>query len=87
MKDPKTIERCPLCGKDYTGYPALSRVCELDICSDCGVLEAFASMKPNNLLVLWEGAKGFETEEEHQKWLAKIKQKLDNRNRHARPKS
>ena len=32
---------CPACGKEYTGYPALSRKDnKTEICSDCGVREA-----------------------------------------------
>jgi predicted RNA-binding Zn-ribbon protein involved in translation (DUF1610 family) len=36
---------CPRCGKEYTGYPALSRKDnETPICSDCGMEEALESM-------------------------------------------
>lgn len=33
---------CPVCGKKYKGFPALSRRDnKTEICSDCGVVEAF----------------------------------------------
>lgn len=33
---------CPKCGKEYSGYPAISRVDnKTEICPDCGVAEAF----------------------------------------------
>ena len=36
-------QRCPICGKCYTGYPALSRKDNKTlICPDCGVAEAIA---------------------------------------------
>ncbi len=36
---------CPLCGKTYTGHPALSRKDNTTlICSDCGVREALESL-------------------------------------------
>ena len=32
---------CPICGRAYSGYPAISRKDnETKICSDCGMLEA-----------------------------------------------
>ncbi len=35
------IQRCPKCGKEFTEYPALSRVDnETEICPECGVAEA-----------------------------------------------
>ncbi len=35
------IQRCPKCSKEFTEYPALSRVDnETEICSECGVKEA-----------------------------------------------
>ena len=45
----KTNERmmrtCPLCGKSYTGHPALSRTDNLTlICPDCGTRQALASI-------------------------------------------
>lgn len=41
---------CPKCGREYEGYPALSRVDnKTEICSECGMREAldeyFASIK------------------------------------------
>lgn len=36
-----TMNTCPRCGKDYDGYPALSRVDnDTYICSTCGAAEA-----------------------------------------------
>ena len=33
-------KKCPLCGKEIKGYPALSRKDnKTEICSDCGVME------------------------------------------------
>ena len=44
MKTPHT-QICPKCGKEYTGYPALSRVDDTTyICPDCGVREALQSI-------------------------------------------
>lgn len=44
MKTPRTAV-CPKCGKEYTGYPALSREDnETYICPDCGVREALQSI-------------------------------------------
>ena len=35
------MNTCPRCGKDYDGYPALSRVDNAtNICSACGTAEA-----------------------------------------------
>lgn len=35
------IKICPVCGKEYTGYPAISRRDNTtEICPDCGVKEA-----------------------------------------------
>lgn len=37
--------KCPVCGCTYTDYPALSRWDnETEICPDCGVREALASI-------------------------------------------
>lgn len=37
----KNKKVCPICGREYTGYPALSRVDnKTEICPDCGVIEA-----------------------------------------------
>ena len=35
------IQRCPKCNKEFTEYPALSRVDnETEICPECGIREA-----------------------------------------------
>ena len=46
MKDQiYTIRRCPKCGQDYTGHPALSRTdSETLICPDCGTREALDTL-------------------------------------------
>lgn len=37
-------KHCPLCGKDYEGFPALSRYDDkTEVCPDCGLVEAFGS--------------------------------------------
>ena len=37
------MRTCPMCGKEYDGYPALSRKDnKTEICSDCGMVEALA---------------------------------------------
>ncbi len=37
--------RCPICKREYTEPPALSRVDNAsDICPDCGMMEALAAM-------------------------------------------
>ena len=34
-------QKCPICGEDFKGYPALSRRDnETEICSKCGIKEA-----------------------------------------------
>ena len=39
------MRTCPLCGKSYTGHPALSRTDNLTlICPDCGTRQALASI-------------------------------------------
>jgi predicted RNA-binding Zn-ribbon protein involved in translation (DUF1610 family) len=45
-KDEKMITRtCPICGKEYTGVPALSHLDnETPICPDCGTRQALASI-------------------------------------------
>ncbi len=48
---------CPLCGNDYTGYPALSRVLNEDICSDCGVREALIPQTKQGFIDLWSTAR------------------------------
>ncbi len=47
MKNVITFEarKCPVCGCTYTDHPALSRRDnETEICPDCGVREALASI-------------------------------------------
>ena len=47
MKDSNVtrLAYCPVCGKPYTGYPALSRRDnETLICPDCGTREALEDM-------------------------------------------
>lgn len=40
------VAHCPSCGKMYSGYPAISRKDNTtEICSDCGVHEAFEDFK------------------------------------------
>ena len=42
----KEIRLCPVCGKMYSGYPALSRKDnKTEICSECGVREAIEAYK------------------------------------------
>ncbi len=42
MADTKKTRICPICGREYTDYPALSRRDNAtEICPDCGVKEAF----------------------------------------------
>lgn len=39
------VRVCPLCGRNYSDPPALSRVDNAtDICPDCGMMEALASI-------------------------------------------
>ena len=41
----KSEKICPICGKSYTGEPALSRKDNATlICPDCGIMEALASL-------------------------------------------
>ena len=46
MKEEERITRtCPICGREYSGHPALSRVDGLTlICPDCGIREALESI-------------------------------------------
>ena len=46
MKSEEIIIRtCPICGREYSEHPALSRVDgETLICPDCGVREALSSI-------------------------------------------
>lgn len=40
-----TMRTCPLCGKSYTGHPALSRTDNFTlICPDCGTRQALESI-------------------------------------------
>ena len=44
-KNERTIRICPICGRDYTEAPALSRTDnETLICPDCGTRQALASI-------------------------------------------
>lgn len=46
--DFQILWKCPSCGREYTGHPAMSRKDnKTEICPDCGVLEALeaAGMK------------------------------------------
>lgn len=46
-KGPQKPRKCPKCGKEYYGYPALSREDnKTAICSECGIKEAIASFCP-----------------------------------------
>ena len=43
------IQRCPKCKKEFTEYPALSRVDnETEICPECGVQEALEAFRRFN---------------------------------------
>ena len=46
MKEEERITRtCPICGREYSKHPALSRVDGLTlICPDCGIREALESI-------------------------------------------
>lgn len=45
MKTEVMKRTCPLCGKEYTGYPALSRKDNAtEICPDCGTRESLEIM-------------------------------------------
>ena len=46
MKEEERITRtCPICGREYSEHPALSRVDGLTlICPDCGIREALESI-------------------------------------------
>lgn len=40
-----TMSTCPLCGKSYTGHPAMSRTDNFTlICPDCGTRQALESI-------------------------------------------
>jgi uncharacterized Zn finger protein (UPF0148 family) len=41
----KKTRQCPLCGQQFTGYPALSRIDgKTQICPDCGTRQALQSI-------------------------------------------
>ena len=46
MKEEERVTRtCPICGREYSEHPALSRVDGLTlICPDCGIREALESI-------------------------------------------
>ena len=58
------IAVCPLCGKAYRGYPALSRTDNVTpICPDCGIRQALASIgiapdEQEKILAVIHGAEG-----------------------------
>lgn len=59
------MKKCPKCGKEYEGYPAISRTDnKTEICPDCGTLEALEAigaseeMKEEVLRTLHEAMKG-----------------------------
>lgn len=40
-----TIRQCPICGRGYSGHPALSRVDnKTEICPECGTRQALESI-------------------------------------------
>ena len=42
----KKLRTCPLCNKEYSDYPAISRVDnKTEICSECGTREALKAFK------------------------------------------
>ena len=44
MSERDKVKTCPRCNKEYTGYPALSRVGLGDICPACGQRETFEAV-------------------------------------------
>lgn len=42
--DERVVRTCPICGKEYSEYPALSRKDNAMICPDCGTREALESI-------------------------------------------
>lgn len=44
MTNRDKVKTCPRCGKEYTGFPALSRKGLGDICPACGQREAFETI-------------------------------------------
>ena len=48
MANTKKTRICPICGRKYTDYPAISRRDNTtEICPDCGVNEAFEDFFDN----------------------------------------
>lgn len=44
-KEMNNVRKCPKCGSEYQGHPAISREDnKTPICPDCGTREALASM-------------------------------------------
>ena len=69
MQKPVSNEErtCPICGRSYTGHPALSRTDnETLICPDCGTRQALASLGAD--------------EKEQEEILATIHRNCDGRN-------
>lgn len=57
------MRTCPRCKKEYSEFPALSRVDnKTDICSDCGVREAMADYLGIPLSKVTEPVKEYEQE-------------------------
>ena len=51
MTDTKKTRICPICGREYTDYPALSRRDNAtEICPDCGVTEALEDFFGNSII-------------------------------------
>ena len=49
MAEMKKTRICPICGREYTDYPALSRRDNItEICPDCGVSEALEDFFNNS---------------------------------------
>ena len=49
MAGTKKTRICPICGREYTDYPALSRRDNAtEICPDCGVSEALEDFFDNS---------------------------------------
>ena len=49
MTDTEKTRICPICGREYTDYPALSRRDNAtEICPDCGVDEALEDFFNNS---------------------------------------
>lgn len=44
--DIEIVRMCPICGKEYTGHPAMSRRDDrTEICPDCGIKEALEAVR------------------------------------------